>query len=161
MAVDFRDRHPIWAKTLEDLQNTSPLPPSGASRRMDAGCGGSDDQAKVKEETKFTSATFPSTARRQKSGPVCGDSAEHTVWFPGLLRWATFRLTPGPKGRADNVGKVTVHRPWIACHFSRAMAGCAISGKPRNLEIGKRFSWSNSPRGARQHFAGCYRRCCG
>lgn len=86
MAVDFRDRHShLELETLEDLQKHIA---ASAERGEPAGwmlagwCGSNDCEAKVKEETKFTSRNIPfNPPVAKKRCLVCGDSAEHTVWF--------------------------------------------------------------------------------
>jgi len=86
MALDFRDRHShLDLETLDDLQKHIA---SAAERGEPAGwmlagwCGSDACEAKVKEETKYTSRNIPfDPPAVKKRCLVCGDDARHTVWF--------------------------------------------------------------------------------
>jgi prolyl-tRNA synthetase len=85
-AVEFRNAHShLEINTLEELKQHAETAEkeNGIAGWVLAGwCGDNGCEAKVKEETKFTSRNIPFEPPAQKSACICcGKEAMHTVWF--------------------------------------------------------------------------------
>ncbi len=85
-AVAFRDQHlHVELETLADLeQHIEAKAAAGelAGWALLGWCGDDACEAKIKEVTKFTSRNIPfDPPVRKTTCAVCGQSAQHTVWF--------------------------------------------------------------------------------